>query len=53
LRDLAIAPVPHQSPTILFAKLKALYEAGALAGHIVVTVAAAVQGGARVDASGS
>src|ERR1700757_4371924 len=50
-RDLAIAPVPHQSPTILFAKMKALYEAGALAGHIVETVAAAVQGGARVDAS--
>ena len=50
-RDLAIAPVPHQSPTILFAKMKALYEAGALAGHIVETVAAAVQGGAKVDAS--
>src|SRR6267378_3800933 len=30
-RDLAIAPVPHQSPTILFAKMKALYEAGSLA----------------------
>src|ERR1700712_3025631 len=29
-RDLAMAPVPHQSPTILFAKMKALYEAGAL-----------------------
>src|SRR5258707_2616383 len=28
-RDLAIAPVPQQSPTILFAKMKALYEAGA------------------------
>src|SRR3981189_3698994 len=50
-RDLAIAPVPHQSPTILFAKMKALYEAGALAGHIVEMVAAAVQGGAKVDAS--
>ena len=50
-RDLAITPVPHQSPTILFAKMKALYEAGALAGHIVETVAAAVQGGAKVDAS--
>src|ERR1700738_1048515 len=50
-RDLPIAPVPHQSPTILFAKMKALYEAGALAGHIVETVAAAVQGGAKVDAS--
>src|SRR5260370_31728025 len=50
-RDLAIAPVPHQSPTILAAKMKALYEAGALAGHIVEMVAAAVQGGAKVDAS--
>ncbi|MEA2909165.1 MAG: FMN-dependent NADH-azoreductase, partial [Bradyrhizobium sp.] len=50
-RDLAIAPVPHQSPTILFAKMKALYEAGALAGHIGEMVAAAVQGGAKVDAS--
>src|ERR1700738_2245902 len=50
-RDLAIAPVPHQSPALLFAKMKALYEAGALAGHIVETVAAAVQGAARVDAS--
>src|ERR1700675_3567449 len=50
-RDLAIAPVPHQSPTILFAKMKALYESGALAGHIVEIVAAAVQGGAKVDAS--
>src|SRR3981189_572502 len=50
-RDLAIAPVPHQSPTILFAKMKALYEAGALAGHIVEMVAAAVQGGAKVEAS--
>jgi len=38
-RDLAIAPVPHQSPTILFA------------GHIVEMVAAAVEGGAKVDAS--
>ena len=52
-RDLAIAPVPHQSPPILFAKMKALYDAGALAGHIVETVAAAVQGGAKVDASTS
>src|SRR5258708_18059855 len=50
-RDLATAPVPHQSPTILFAKMKALYDAGALAGHIVETVAAAMQGGAKVDAS--
>jgi FMN-dependent NADH-azoreductase len=49
-RDLAVAPVPQQSPAIQFAKMKALYEAGALPGHIVETVAAAVQGGARVDA---
>ena len=32
-RDLAVAPVPQQSPTIQFAKMKALYEAGALPGH--------------------
>ena len=50
-RDLAIAPVPHQSPTILFAKMKALYEAGALAGDKVEMLAGAVQGGAKVDAS--
>lgn len=48
-RDLAIAPVPHQSPTILFAKMKALYEAGALAGDKVEMLAGAVQ--AEVDAS--
>jgi FMN-dependent NADH-azoreductase len=50
-RDLAIAPVPHQSPTILFAKLKALYEAGALTAHTGQMVAAAVQGGTKVDES--
>jgi FMN-dependent NADH-azoreductase len=50
-RDLAIAPVPHQSPTILLAKLKALYEAGALTAHTDEMVAAAVQGGAMVDES--
>src|SRR3981081_893714 len=50
-RDLAIAPVPHQSPTIQFAKMKALYEAGALPGHVVEMVAGAVQGGAKVAAS--
>src|SRR6267142_6615472 len=50
-RDLAIAPVPHQSPTILFAKMKALYEAGALASDKVEMLAGAVQGGAKVDAS--
>jgi FMN-dependent NADH-azoreductase len=50
-RDLAIAPVPQQSPTIQFAKMKALYEEGALGGHIAEMVAIAVQGGAGVDAS--
>jgi FMN-dependent NADH-azoreductase len=50
-RDLAAEPVPHQSPAILFAKLKSLYEAGALAGEIGERVAAAMQGGAQVDAS--
>lgn len=50
-RDLAADPVPHQSPAILFAKLKSLYEAGALAGEIGERVAAAMQGGAQVDAS--
>jgi FMN-dependent NADH-azoreductase len=50
-RDLAIAPVPHQSPTILFAKMKALYESGALSGDKVEMLAGAVQGGAKVDAS--
>jgi FMN-dependent NADH-azoreductase len=50
-RDLAAAPVPHQSPALLFAKLKVLYEAGALSGEIGETVAAAVRGGAEVDAS--
>src|SRR5258706_6133097 len=50
-RDLAIAPVPHQSPTILFAKMKALYEAGALAGDKVEMLSEAVHGGDRVDAS--
>ena len=50
-RDLAADPVPHQSPAILSAKLKSLYEAGALAGEIGERVAAAMQGGAQVDAS--
>src|SRR5258706_5076476 len=49
--DLAIATVPHQSPTLLFAKMKALYEAGALAGVKVEMLHDAVQGGAQVDAS--
>jgi FMN-dependent NADH-azoreductase len=48
-RDLAAAPVPHQSPAILFAKLKALHEAGALSGDIGEMVAAAVKGGALVE----
>jgi FMN-dependent NADH-azoreductase len=51
-RDLAAEPVPHQSPAIQFAKLKSLYEAGALPDHIGDMVAAAVQSGAQVDASG-
>src|SRR3981189_3848218 len=50
-RDLAMAPVPHQSPTILFAKMKALYESGALSGDKVEMLAGAAQGGAKVDAS--
>jgi hypothetical protein len=33
----------------MFAKLKALHEMGALSGEMGATVAAAVQGGARVD----
>jgi FMN-dependent NADH-azoreductase len=48
-RDLAAAPVPHQSPALLFAKLMTLHEAGALSGHIDEMVAAALQGGARVE----
>jgi FMN-dependent NADH-azoreductase len=50
-RDLAAAPVPQQSPAIQFAKLKALYEAGALTGDIGEMVAAAVQNGTEVDTS--
>lgn len=50
-RDLAADPVPHQSPATRFAKLKALYEAGALDGKIGEVVAAAMRGGAPVDAS--
>lgn len=48
-RDLAAAPVPHQSPALQFAKLKTLHEMGALSGDIDAMVAAAVQGGAQVD----
>lgn len=50
-RDLAAAPVPHQSPSLQFVKLKAMYEAGALTGAVGDMVAAAVQGGAEIDAS--
>ncbi|SOE95446.1 FMN-dependent NADH-azoreductase [Burkholderia sp. D7] len=50
-RDLAADPVLHQSPATRFAKLKALYEAGALDGKIGEVVAAAMRGGAPVDAS--
>src|SRR3979490_1617367 len=48
-RDLAAAPVPQQSPELLFAKLKTLHEMGALSGHIDEMIAAALQGGAEVD----
>src|ERR1700693_3224711 len=48
-RDLAAAPVPHQSPALLFAKLKTLHEVGALHGDMAAMVDAAVQGGARVE----
>jgi FMN-dependent NADH-azoreductase len=50
-RDLAAEPVPHQSPAILFAKLKSLYESGALAGALGDMVAVAVRSGAQIDAS--
>ncbi|MGQ7932316.1 FMN-dependent NADH-azoreductase [Paraburkholderia sp. D1E] len=50
-RDLAAEPVPHQSPATRFAKLKSLYEAGALVGEVGEMVAAAMQSGAQVDAS--
>src|SRR5437667_12799719 len=50
-RDLAIAPVPKQSPTINFAKMMALYESGALPSDILEMVAAVVQRGDKVDAS--
>ncbi|AMO95504.1 flavodoxin-like fold family protein [Collimonas fungivorans] len=45
-RDLAAAPVPQQSPAILFAKLTSLHEMGALSGEIDAMIAAALQGGA-------
>jgi FMN-dependent NADH-azoreductase len=48
-RDLAAAPIPHLSPALQFAKLKTLHEMGALHGDIGAMVAAAVQGGARVN----
>jgi FMN-dependent NADH-azoreductase len=51
-RDLVAAPVPQQSPALLFAKLKTLHERDALSGDIGAMVAAAVQGGARVDPAG-
>lgn len=50
-RDLAAEPVPHQSPSVQFAKLKALYDAGALGGDIGEMVAAALKGGAEVGSS--
>ncbi len=48
-RDLAANPVPHQSPALQFAKMKAMYDAGALSGDMAEMVAAAVNGGARVE----
>ena len=48
-RDLAAAPVPHQSPALLFAKLKTLHEVGALHGDMAAMVDAAVQAGAQVE----
>ncbi|MDB5774851.1 MAG: FMN-dependent NADH-azoreductase [Herbaspirillum sp.] len=50
-RDLAAAPVPHQSTALLFAKLKTLHEMGTLSDHIDAVVAAAMQGGVRVDSA--
>ena len=50
-RDLAAAPVPQQSPGLLFAKTKAMYEAGALSGDIAEMVGAAIRNGAHVDAA--
>jgi FMN-dependent NADH-azoreductase len=50
-RDLAAHPVPHQSPAILFAKLRSLYESGVLADALGDMVAAAVQSDAQIDAS--
>ena len=48
-RDLAAAPVPQLSPALMFAKLKTLHETGALHGEVDAMIAAAVQGGARVE----
>ena len=50
-RDLAAAPVPQQSPGLLFAKTKAMYEAGALSGDMAEMVGAAIRNGAHVDAA--
>jgi FMN-dependent NADH-azoreductase len=50
-RDLVAAPLPQQSPAIMFAKMKAMHEAGALSGDMAEMVAAAVRNGAHVDAA--
>jgi FMN-dependent NADH-azoreductase len=50
-RDLAAAPVPQLSPSILFAKLTMQHDKGTLSGEMAETVAAAVQGGAQVAPS--
>lgn len=50
-RDLAAAPVPQQSQSLQFAKMKMLHEMGALSGDIGDMVAAALKGGAQVEAT--
>ncbi|MCX4149951.1 MULTISPECIES: FMN-dependent NADH-azoreductase [Paraburkholderia] len=50
-RDLAAEPVPHQSPSIQFAKLKELHDIGALSGDIGEMVDAALKEGAKVEPS--
>jgi FMN-dependent NADH-azoreductase len=48
-RDLAAAPVPHQSPAIQLNKLKALLASGALTGEIREMVATATRGAGDGD----
>lgn len=49
-RDVALTPIPHQSPSIQFAKWMMLHEMGMISGEIGEIVATAVHGGANVDA---